>query len=285
MPEIKEDYTSSLLFSFLPAMSLNPEEVAERYKTPNLIRAMAILELIGQNNTSGMSMADIVKELGYPQNSVLRISMSLMELGFLSRKNDSKRFFLTKKLLGLGTLAIGEDSLIENSIDIMRELRDIVGESVLLGVLIDDHLVVLEQVLGSRPFKFSIDLGAPVKVHTSAPGKAIAAYLPPQEQAKLLDIIPYTKYTKTTITTKQRMQKELSAIQERGYSEDQGEELTGVHCLGAPIFNISGYPIASIWTTGPAEMLPLSQFGDFGKTVVAYALKISRRFGYRTLES
>lgn len=36
---------------------------------------------------------------------------------------------------------------------------------------------------------------------------------------------------------------------------DNEEELSGVICVGAPIFNYTGYPCGAIWISGPKDRL------------------------------
>lgn len=260
-------------------------EIVSKYKVPNLIRAFEILEVIGRNNISGLTIAELSKNLAYPKNSMFRIAMSLLALGYLDRDQSTKRFFLTKKLLTLGTLAIHEESLVEHSIDIMRSLRDKIGETVLIGILLDDRVVVMEQVLGLQTFKFTIDLGSRVEIHSSAPGKAICAFLPESEKISLLDHLDFVKHNERTIINKDAFNKELDIINNQGYSCDYAEQISGVHCLAAPIFNNNNFPIAAIWTTGPSDRIPVGDFEKIGMVVREHADMISRRFGYNLLES
>ena len=53
--------------------------------------------------------------------------------------------------------------------------------------------VVLEQVPGLHSVKFLVDPGHRFPLHTAAPGKAILAFLPEEEQNELLDRIEYRK--------------------------------------------------------------------------------------------
>ncbi|MEN9592970.1 MAG: hypothetical protein RJA21_1444, partial [Gemmatimonadota bacterium] len=54
-------------------------------------------------------------------------------------------------------------------------------------------------------------------------------------------------------------------------------------CVGAPIFNHRGHPIAAIWVTGPSYRFPESAFDRIGRKVVNAATTISRRFGHDIL--
>ena len=124
-----------------------------RYKVPNLERALVIMEhLIA--HPQGLSITEITEHLGLSKNSVFRITMTLLGHGYVTR-DEQKRFCLSKKLLLMGCQSMGENSFIENSLDIMRLCRDEVKESIFIGTLIENEGVVVEQVLGTHPFKFN----------------------------------------------------------------------------------------------------------------------------------
>ena len=69
-------------------------------------------------------------------------------------------------------------------------------------------------------------------------------------------------------------------VRELGYGCDLGEEIKGVNCVGAPVFDAHGYPAASIWITGPSDRVGGDQIDIVGKSVRAYADMISARLGY-----
>ena len=121
---------------------------------------------------------ELTQILGYPKNSVFRVTMTLCERGYLNRDDQSKRFMLSRKWLAMGQQTLSDKPIVPTAIDIMRQCRDAARESVLIGTLVDTYCIVLEQVLGTHPFKFSVDLGTRLHLHVSAPGKAMLAYLP-----------------------------------------------------------------------------------------------------------
>jgi DNA-binding IclR family transcriptional regulator len=167
--------------------------------------------------------------------------------------------------------------------DVMRQLRDLTGETVLLGTLLSDAMIVLEQIPGSHPFKFMLDAGSRVLLHTSAPGKALLAFLPNSEQTEILGRLKLTRFNARTITRKSEFKKTLKSIQKKGYAVDCAEQLEGVHCIGAPILNQHGYPIAALWITGPGERVQASSFETLGEALCSHAHRISQRFGYNLL--
>ena len=260
------------------------ENESSRYHVPNLERALVMLEFLAKK-PYGVSMTEIVDALGFPKNSVFRIATTLVNHGYLSRDNETKKFALTKKLLSIGETAVCEEHIIEASLDIMRRLRNELDETVLLGTLLESEGVVLEQAPGGHPFKFMVDLGTRFKIHCSAPGKAILAYLPEDECEAVLNKISFTRFNERTIVTKPALREELKTVRDKGYAPDFAEEFESVHCIGAPILDKQGYPVASIWITGPSTRIPEKRFDEIGGMVREYADFISERLGYGILSA
>lgn len=254
-----------------------PDNGDADYHVPNLERALVVMEFLAQNPGAGVSR--IAEALRLPKNSVFRITMSLLRHGYLIRDDATKQFCLSHKLLALGYAATNKHTVVENSLEAMRELRDATKETVLLGTLIGAEGVVLEQVFGSHPFKFMVDAGTRFSLHTSAPGKALLAFLPDGEREAVLRKLRLTRYTERTITTLPALRKELEQVRELGYGLDRAEEIEGCHCVGAPILDQHDYPAASIWVTGPSNRMPLDSFPALGKVVAEHAARISSRLG------
>ena len=253
-----------------------------RYKVPNLERGLKILELL-LDYPEGLQQSEIASELGFAKTSVYRIVMTLLDYGYLVRNEETKTLRLSRKLVAMGSRTLAEEDLMTTSVDVLKALRDKVKETVLIGTIVETELVVLGQVLGSQPFKFSVDLGTRLPLHAAAPGKAILAWLPAKERNEILLKISYVRFNERTIGNVQDYVQELEQTASDGYAVDRGEQLLGIHCVAAPVFNRHGYPIASIWTTGPVDRIRQSDLADVGKLVVEHARTISARLGYGLL--
>lgn len=260
-------------------MILRPPESPSRYKVPNLERGLQILELLLEH-PKGLQQSEIAVMLGCSRTSVYRIAMTFLDHGYLLRDEETKALSLSRKLVAMGSRALAEQDLMSVSVDVMNRLRDLVKETVLIGTIVESELVVLGQVLGSHPFKFSVDLGARLPLHTAAPGKAILAFLPADEREALLPSISFKKFNAKTITSVKAFIQELEQAGQCGYALDREEQLTGIHCVSAPIFNRHGYPIAALWTTGPTDRIRRSDLPEVALQVTRHAGLISARLGH-----
>lgn len=238
-----------------------------------------MLELLLEH-PEGLQQTEIAARLGCAKTSVYRISMTLMKYGYVVREEETKTLRLSRKLVAMGSRALGEEDLLAVAAEGMKSLRDKVGETVLIGALVETEIVVLGQVLGSHHFKFSVDLGARLPLHAAAPGKAILACLPAGEQDAIVRQLSFTRFNDRTISSVEEFIRELEEVARVGYALDRGEQLSGIHCVAAPVLNRHGYPLASIWTTGPNDRLRRSDFPEVGMIVADHARSISGRLGY-----
>lgn len=259
-------------------------ETGSRYKVPNLERGLRIMEFL-LDYPDGLPQSELASKLGYSKTSVFRITMTLVEYGYLVRDEETKTLILSRKLLAMGTKALNERDLMANAIDVLRNLRNIIKETVLIGTIAGNELIVLEQVLGSYPFKFAVDKGARLPLHTAAPAKAMLAFLPERECQAIIAGIEFTRFNERTITSAGAFLAELKMVRQWGYALDRGEQLSGIHCVAAPVFDRHGYPIAGVWTTGPADRLSELDLPGVGQQIVSQVKTISARLGYGLLEN
>ncbi len=248
----------------------------ERYIIPNIARALKILDFLSKCK-EGETISGIAQNFGIPVNSTFRIIKSLEVYGYVEEAGH--RYFTTPRLLYLGYAGLNQKGLIQNSISMMRKLRDDINETVLLGTMVANEIVIIEQLPSFEFIKFTIEIGHRVPVHASAPGKAVLAFMPGKERISVLEHLNYERFNDNTIPCKNDMLDEIDKILEKGYAIDKGEELTGIICIAAPILDYRNYPVASVWTTGPDFRINKKGIDKIAENVVQTAIEISGCMG------
>ena len=243
---------------------------------PNLNRALQIMELLAAN-PKGLTRSEIASQLGIPGNSAYRITMTLLEQGYLGRAETTKAFCLTDKMMTLHCQAVDEVSLVERSWEIMRELRDRLKETIMLAVLHGDHGLVLESVTGPGDVAMSIRRGHSFKLHAGAPGKVILAFMDNQELSTLITRLKLNKFTDNTITGRKELEEELQSIRECGYASDPEEVMLGIKCVGVPIFDRQGNCVAALVMPTFVHRLPDEKIKTVANRLQESAGQISRK--------
>lgn len=256
------------------------KEKEDKNTVSMITKAMELLELLS-NNSSGLTLQEMVNLLNYPKSSIYKIASNLQELGYIGKEPDSFRYFLSRKLLAVGLAAVSGYNIIERSKEYMRQLSDEIGESVMIGTLLDDEAVLLEQVSGTLDFVFTLKQGMRFNLYSTAPGKVLLAFLSAKDQDRKLSELRLEAINEYTITDKDTLKDELRRIAIAGYALDLNETVQGVHCIAAPIFDEKGNVIACIWTSGPAGRLPEAEVPRIARSIIDCGLAISNNIGYK----
>ncbi|MBT8046081.1 MAG: IclR family transcriptional regulator [Pontiella sp.] len=252
--------------------------MSSKYQVPNVDRALTMMELL-KENPKGMTVTEMVGKLGFSQTSVYRISMTLLDRGFFMRDDKTKKFRISNKLFSVSTASTCDVNIAEAAAPSLRQLRNSTKETTLLGILQPEkgRGVSIMEYPGLHPFRFVHDIGEPIILHVGAPGKALLAFLPEDEQNEIISRLKLKKYTQHTITDKAALKKELATIRERGYGAGLGEWMEEMHCISAPVLDGHDYPVAVIWITGPATRMTIDAIPALGRKVMSCAAEISKQ--------
>jgi hypothetical protein len=88
-------------------------------------------------------------------------------------------------------------------------------------------------------------------------------------------------FTPTTLTDPRALLAELAAVRETGLAYDREERVTGVYCIGAPVFDVNGAAVAGLGVTGLVSRFDAESRKRFEREVLACAAEVSRDIGYR----
>jgi IclR family acetate operon transcriptional repressor len=261
------------------ARSTDPHPLS-RYKVPILDRTLDLLELLSRH-PEGMTLTAMTDALKMPKNSVFRIATTLTLRGYAARDESTKIYRASPKLLSLGHAAVGGERLVQAAGPILTRLRDVTGETALLGTLAGNHGVVLDQVPSSHPVKVVVEIGHAFTLHTAAPAKAMLAYWSPEAQKAFVDQIRFKKHTPRTIPNATAYLAELRTVKEIGYALDRCEESETFACVAAPVFDHRELPVAAIWISGPSDRVRPNALKDFGIQVKQCADRLSFQLGFK----
>jgi len=247
------------------------------YLVPALVRGLGILEYLS-TRPEGATVSDGATSMKLPKPSVFRMMVTLAELGYLQREADGSSYRLGRKLLSIGYSVVDQQGLLQKSVDILRQLREITGETATLSVLSGNEGIIVEQFPSNHAVKVIVQIGHRFPLHTAAPGKALLAFLPEDEKNQVTDSLKYKKFTDTTITSKREFLEELARVKNSGVAFDRGEELEDLRCVAAPVLDHYGYPVAALCASGPSSRIKDSDLERFANVVAKQARLLSDRF-------
>ena len=242
-------------------------------------RALDILELFA-NSSETLGVTEIAGFLKISKSAAHGLVSTLMKRDFLQQDAVSHRYRLGMKIAQLG-LYMARNSQLGRSLHPWADmLCDRFQEVVHLALLAGDTALVMQRFEPKAPYLIFPQSGSSLPIHSTSVGKVLLAFSPPATRTRILKTAPLTRKTPNTITGKTALLKELQKIVRQGYAMDREESLTGIVCVGAPIWDRSGQVIAAISLSGPKNRMEEKGIETVIEAVQGTAMRISVSMGY-----
>lgn len=143
--------------------------------TALLDRVSVVLDAFAEPgaDTTGLSLADIVRRTGLPRSSVHRMLEHLVRLRWIHR--TGRHYRLGYRLVELGAVAVDQDAAHAASLPVMYELHAATRLVVHLAVLDGDEVLYLEKVGGRLEAAVPTRIGARIPAASTALGTVLLA--------------------------------------------------------------------------------------------------------------
>ncbi len=227
-----------------------------------------------------LTLKELEEISGLNRSTIYRILQAYLKWGFLEKDPATKRYKVSIKILEMTGSVLRKLSFLNVCRPYLLSLRDEAGESTFLAVLRDLNIIIVDWELSYYDAQINITVGKTVPAHCTGSGKAILAFLPPEEQENIISKICMKKYTENTITDKDKFREILRATRERGYGVSREEYDSDIVVAAAPIFGIHNRVIASCAIAALKSRVENDeQIDEYGQLVIKAAVEISQKLG------
>jgi DNA-binding IclR family transcriptional regulator len=242
-------------------------------------KMMDVVRFVG-GSEAGAAFPQIARELELPKSTLHRLLQDLVQQRLLSQ-GDDRLYKLGHGLFELARLAWDRaDIRREAQRSIAALVRD-TNETVHLAILDGVDVVYIDKVEGSQTMRMASMIGARNPAYCTGVGKALIAFLPPDELKARYTHYNFRAFTPRTIASFRALNAALAEIRKRGYATDNEEHEVGIRCAAAPIFNFRGTAISSLSITVPVIRCDQKRLFELARRVQAAADEITERCGGR----
>lgn len=212
-----------------------------------------------------LSLGQISLQMNQPKSTTLNLLRTLEQGGFLLRVPGDQNYQLGYKLMELSYCLRTSLPIVQYAVPFLEELQIKTGEIIYLTSHINGKVLYLEALYPSiRIGNYSIS-GKTLPMYCTGCGKAMLAYLPPNEIEEILDRWGMQRFTPNTITDRETLYAELETIRKRGYAIDVEEESLGVKCVAIAVRDSTGYPTGALSISGSLMSMKDSLIEDHAK--------------------
>ena len=240
-------------------------------------RTLDIFELFAAE-PQGLTIAEISGRLGVARSSTHGLVHTLAARGYLVQDGGG-RFQLGARLIQLGLNVVDRLELRSAARGTLERLVAVTHDTALLVVPDHGDLLFVDKVLSdARDVRTDPRVSSRKPLHCTSLGKALLATLDDISVMKAVQAVGLARATEYSIAGEEELLADLADTRARGYSIDQQEALPGVFCVGAPVRDHTGNPVAAI------SLSTIKEFFDPDRTgplVNAAAVEISHAMGWR----
>ncbi len=239
-----------------------------------LDKAFSILEVLARTGRP-LSLAELSEETRQPKPSTFRILRSLRDLGYVDQTEERGTYSLSERLKSLREY--GRDEVLRvKALPLMELLREKFDETINLGVLEGLYVRYAHVLETTQALRSIVKPGARDAFHTTALGRAVAAYLPEMQQARLVAKAVAIEPAAKRRTLKERLETELAATRARGWALEEEETVSGVTCMAIPLIEL-GEPLAAISMSVPVHRFPAARRESLRQALLEFRATSSER--------
>jgi DNA-binding IclR family transcriptional regulator len=241
---------------------------------PAVGRTLAVLELLAHSRKA-LNISEVSRALKLPKSSIFRMLTALEYERCVQKDARSGRYRFGFRLVSLSRAAVENLQIREVARPLLVSLMLTTGMAVHLAVLEHGQAIIIEKIEAPGVGRVGTWPGRAMDINSTAVGKALVAFLSPEEFDQQVKTAALVKHNQKTISSMAKLKEHLARVRELGYAVDDEEDEVGSRCIGAPILNRAGKLIAAISIVGTVDLIPREEIRRLGAIVKRCAASIS----------
>lgn len=244
----------------------------------SLVRALSTLEELARH-PNGLTLTELAKIVGLPRSTTHRLLTTMNTLRFVDFDCDNNHWKVGPQAFSVGAAFGGVKDLARLGRPLLRAINICAKETVSLSVPERHSQLYVGQVVSTAPAPASVRTGDRLPIHFTAAGKSVMAFWSDDTLSEHLTTADFYQRTERSTCQPARIIEKLALYRERGYAFDCEESFGQLRCVGAPVFNAYGEPIAAISVSAAASRMEKPRMHAIGRELRAAALKLTREMG------
>jgi IclR family pca regulon transcriptional regulator len=231
-----------------------------RNTVQSLAKGFRVLQAFSAENEE-MTLSEVALRSGLDPGTSFRMLNTLVDLGYVAKVPDSRRFSLTLKVLDLGFHAIAHKDLRAIVRPVLRTLVNDTSEAASFAVLNGAEVLYIERMrAGIARLGVDIRIGTTVPAHQTIIGHSMLAFLAPADLAKLSKITPRHTISAFAKMGWNDIKPSLADIRKRGYALRDSTLSEGLRILAVPVLDPDGLAVGAISIAAPAARISVEEF-------------------------
>jgi IclR family KDG regulon transcriptional repressor len=245
-----------------------------------LDKGLTILEALATIGREGTTSVALGRRLGLHRTTVHRFLQTLTMRGYVEQISESDRYRLGLGALRLAAASMTGLTLRDVGMPVLEALGRETSETVQTVILDPSgEVVTIDRLDAEHPIGLRTHIGARRPAYCSAAGKAMLAF---KSEAEVDEILArgMPARTPSTVTDPLLFKAQLWEVTRRGFAVDDEENLEGVRCVAAPVFDFDGRLAGAVSLMAPLMRVDSARVIELGECTAKAARTLSYLLGY-----
>ena len=239
-------------------------------------RLFSLMDVLASREDA-ISLKEISEKTGLHPSTAHRILNDLTIGRFVDRPEPGS-YRLGMRMLELGNLVKARLNVRDAALAPMRDLHKLIQQPVNLSMRQGDEIVYIERAFSERSgMQVVRAIGGRAPLHLTSTGKLFLAAESHDTLKLYADRTTLRGTTLNSLTTLEKLEKELVLVRTEGFARDNEELELGVRCIAAGIYDDQGKLLAGLSISAPADRIDEA----WSAKLQATAEGISQALGYK----
>lgn len=234
-------------------------------------RLLDLLTLVGEQ--PGQTLGELSRRSGVPLSTASRLVGLLAERGLVRRDGAGNQVVVGPTLERMALRSMQRWHDFGGFQDRVDRLAERTGESVSLGLLSFDRIVLVARREAGHSLRLVVRVGDAVPPLRSAMGKIILAHLSPARQEALLHADGIDEGGSIDPS-------EMRALCDKGVADDENGFAVGLRCIAVAFFATDREPVGGISVAGPSARFTGARVKAALPALLEEAQEISAELGW-----
>ncbi len=237
-------------------------------------KALDVLETVSAKGRP-VRFSELLNESSHPKATLYRLLQTLVNQGMLAYDDQQQTYSLGIRLVRLAHQAWRQSSIAPIARPFVSALSEAVGETVHLAQLDNGQVLYVDKRNAKDPIDMFSQAGKVGPGYCTGVGKALMAFLEPDELDRAIAKQSFYRYTPGTLADEASLRADLEKIKVEGVAYDREEHEPEIICIAAPILSATGRPIGALSVTTSTLRKSLDELEDARPALLDAASKIS----------
>lgn len=195
----------------------------------------AIDVLMALSSQSGKSIRELGHELDISKSTLHRILLTLKSRDFVKQDPISEKYSLGYQILELSIKLKEQSKLRDMALPYMKKLSNLTGDTVQLGILDKDEILILESIEGTNLLRVFSQAGQRFPITYGNFGKVFLSQMSTNKINEFIERYPLKKYAMNSITDPKLFLERIEKVKNENISISEDDPTDGAISLVVPV--------------------------------------------------